>query len=450
VPEAPHGRVCGRLAQISSILSRHCPIWKISETTDTARVLCSSTPSRRSSEIRLAGVGDGGGRRRRWRRPAASTTSCGGSNLGDRLTLNYAPLPICPHRQPAFALRCSAFFVDFFPCDGRVFRVVLCGWRVPSIVNLRDRAWSPFVCVAMCRRTRHDSGCHKIFVFGALCRLVQALLTADPLVVSWVLCFGLVDVSLQGGGFLGWLQTILLRILFAFGPARTRIPAHETWWVSAPLHVFFDYVLAVGVCFGSTRCVGLLRPPPATPLAGHLVWRRHVGRSPSHHALRATCMELLPLVEMFCKYELQEDCSNLGALMLRFDFEAQLQTHVLGRALLLMLRDDDAGLEMSSRRMQFQAPLDPFEVIRSKLAAVDTAFQTLQPQVHLGVVCSGACPVAETAMAVFAMVVYMFVAVWSANTLKCKKLGSESTSVAFFSVPSVSVFFFLLCLCLRL
>lgn len=131
-------------------------------------------------------------------------------------------------------------------------------------------------------------------------------------------------------------------------------------------------------------------------------------------------MELLPLVEMFCKWELQEDCSNLGALMLRFDSEAQLQTHGLGRALLLMLRDDDAGLEMSTRRMQFEAPLNPFDAICSRLSAVNTAFQGLQPQVLLGVVCSSACLVAGMRMEVWAMVVCMFRAMWLAKTLKCK------------------------------
>lgn len=57
-------------------------------------------------------------------------------------------------------------------------------------------------------------------------------------------------------------------------------------------------------------------------------------------------MQLLPLVEMYCKWELKEDCSNLQELMLQFDSEAELETHELGRSLLHMLRDDDIGLRV--------------------------------------------------------------------------------------------------------
>ena len=119
---------------------------------------------------------------------------------------------------------------------------------------------------------------------------------------------------------------------------------------------------------------------------GQLVWRRHVRTSnPSRHALRATCMQLLPLLEMYCKYELQDDCSNLRELMLRFDSEAELETHELGRSLLHMLRDDDAGMEMYTQRMQFDAPSNPFYSIRGRLAEIDSAFRALQPQVRLHV-----------------------------------------------------------------
>lgn len=188
-----------------------------------------------------------------------------------------------------------------------------------------------------------------------------------------------------------------------------------------PPYVLFDFVFAVAACLLQRRIFVRFTTPAAPGAAGQLVWRRHVGRCPSPNALRATCMELLPLVEMFLKWELQEDCSNLGDLMQRFDSESQLETHVLGRALLLMLRDDDGGMEMSSRRMQFEAPLDPFAAIRIRIAAVDTAFQALQPQVLLGVVCPGSCTVAEMPMAVIAMDSYMLLALCSSNTVKCKK-----------------------------
>lgn len=72
---------------------------------------------------------------------------------------------------------------------------------------------------------------------------------------------------------------------------------------------------------------------------------------PSHRAVCATCAQLLPLIEMYCKWELQEDYSNLWELMLRFDSEADLATHDLGRSLLLMLHDDDAGMQIVPPRV---------------------------------------------------------------------------------------------------
>ena len=89
---------------------------------------------------------------------------------------------------------------------------------------------------------------------------------------------------------------------------------------------------------------------------------------------------------MYCKWELEEDCNNLRALMLRFDSEADLETHELGRSLLLMLRSDGAGLELLPQRMHVDRPPNPFEAIRSRLAAVDLAFRGLQAQVQLAVI----------------------------------------------------------------
>ena len=71
------------------------------------------------------------------------------------------------------------------------------------------------------------------------------------------------------------------------------------------------------------------------------MWRRHMhGHFPSLHGIRSSCMQLLPLVEMYCKYELQEDCIGLRDMMLRFDSELELGSHDLGRALLCMVRED--------------------------------------------------------------------------------------------------------------
>lgn len=128
----------------------------------------------------------------------------------------------------------------------------------------------------------------------------------------------------------------------------------------------------------------LFIPLPVCVCAGQLLWRRFdSARIPSHHSLCAACMQLLPLVEMYCKWELQEDCSNLGELMRRFDSEAELQSHDLGRSMLQIVRDDDVGLhQLLPRSLDAPTP-NPFAAIRSSLAAVDAAFQGMQPQVHV-------------------------------------------------------------------
>ena len=94
-------------------------------------------------------------------------------------------------------------------------------------------------------------------------------------------------------------------------------------------------------------------------------------------------MQLLPVVEMFCKWILEEDCSNLHQLMLRCDDERELESHELGRSLLSMIRDDNADLEMLPRPIRIDPPSNPFEVIRAGLAAVEVALRGLRPQVHV-------------------------------------------------------------------
>ena len=113
------------------------------------------------------------------------------------------------------------------------------------------------------------------------------------------------------------------------------------------------------------------------------MWRRHVQfPPPSHHVLRSTCMQLLPLVEMYCRWELQEDCSDLRALMLRFDSEHELRSHELGRSLLFMLHDDDVGLDIfPDHGLNIVRP-NPFDDIRERLRAADSAIIGLQSQVQ--------------------------------------------------------------------
>lgn len=114
------------------------------------------------------------------------------------------------------------------------------------------------------------------------------------------------------------------------------------------------------------------------------MWRQHCGLPlPSHHLLRTTCMQLLPLMEMYCKWELEEDCNNLRSLMLRFDSELELEAHELGRSLLFMVQDDDMGLNSLPQRVRPTSQPNPFDVVRERLAAVGSTIRDLHPQVHL-------------------------------------------------------------------
>lgn len=137
------------------------------------------------------------------------------------------------------------------------------------------------------------------------------------------------------------------------------------------------------MCVGTMQLV-LGRSHSRWFCAGQLVLRRFRQLpSPSHHAIRTACIQILPVVEMYCRYMLQEDCANLRSLMLRFDDEQELQSHDLGRSLLYMIRDDDSGLDMLSRRSHASAPHNPFEAVRARIAAVDLALVGLRPVVQV-------------------------------------------------------------------
>lgn len=117
--------------------------------------------------------------------------------------------------------------------------------------------------------------------------------------------------------------------------------------------------------------------------SGQVVWRRHVhGPPPSLHGIRSSCMQLLPLVEMYCKYELQEDCIGLRDMMLRFDSELELGSHDLGRALLCMVREDAENQDILPSPMPYVSRDNPFDVVRTRLLAAGTAITNLRQQVH--------------------------------------------------------------------
>ena len=123
---------------------------------------------------------------------------------------------------------------------------------------------------------------------------------------------------------------------------------------------------------------------PACVLPGQLLWRRfNSACPPSHSALRATFVQLLPLVEMYCKWVLCEECSNLWDLMVRFDSEAELGSHELGRSMLQMLHGDEGGLHIMPPPLPAPTAVSPFAATRATLAAMDVALQTMRPQVHI-------------------------------------------------------------------
>ena len=114
------------------------------------------------------------------------------------------------------------------------------------------------------------------------------------------------------------------------------------------------------------------------------MWQHQVHPPPpSQHAMRNTCMQLLPLVEMFCKWELQEDCSDLVSLMHRFDSQHQLESHELGRSLLAMLGDEDGRFESPPQHIPITAMPNPFDIVRERLAAAALAIRDLQVQACL-------------------------------------------------------------------
>ena len=93
-------------------------------------------------------------------------------------------------------------------------------------------------------------------------------------------------------------------------------------------------------------------------------------------------MQLLPLVEMYCRWELEEDCTDLQALMLWFDSEVDLESHELGRSLLFMVWDEDPGIDSLRWHVHSASRANPFHAVRERLVAVDLAFQDLHAHVH--------------------------------------------------------------------
>lgn len=94
------------------------------------------------------------------------------------------------------------------------------------------------------------------------------------------------------------------------------------------------------------------------------------------------CLRLLPLLEMYCRWELQEDCSDLQSLMHRYDSETELETHELGRSLLLMIRSDHVGFDGVPPRVDIGAHSNLFVEVRERLAAAAIAIEDLHMQVR--------------------------------------------------------------------
>ena len=114
------------------------------------------------------------------------------------------------------------------------------------------------------------------------------------------------------------------------------------------------------------------------------MWSSHGGlHPPSAQVVRTLCTQLLPLLEMYCRWELQEDCTDLRALMQRFDSETDLESHALGRSLLFMIRDEEAHIDRFPVHVPIVARENPFDAIRGRLSVLGMAIQDLRPQVNL-------------------------------------------------------------------
>ena len=83
---------------------------------------------------------------------------------------------------------------------------------------------------------------------------------------------------------------------------------------------------------------------------------------------------------MYCKWVLEEDCSSLRGLMLRFDSEVELESHELGRSLLDMIRYDDVGFINVPQPVPFITSASPFDAVRDRLAAAGTTIRGLREQ----------------------------------------------------------------------
>jgi hypothetical protein len=94
--------------------------------------------------------------------------------------------------------------------------------------------------------------------------------------------------------------------------------------------------------------------------------------------------------------------------MLRFNSEAALEAHELGRSLLGTVRDDDVGLRNLPPRQFAVSPVNPFDAIRARLAKVDHAIHSLHAQVQLDVDCLICVAVAVLLHPAPAVAAYMF------------------------------------------
>jgi hypothetical protein len=69
--------------------------------------------------------------------------------------------------------------------------------------------------------------------------------------------------------------------------------------------------------------------------------------------------------------------------MLWFDSEPKLKSHGLGRLLLFMIHDKNMSFDSLPWRICLDAPANPFNVVRNRLARMDLAIRDLHPLLHL-------------------------------------------------------------------
>lgn len=77
-------------------------------------------------------------------------------------------------------------------------------------------------------------------------------------------------------------------------------------------------------------------------------------------------MDILPLAEMYLRWDLQEDVCDLHSLMELLKCEDELHSHEFGQSFLLMIASDVGGIKGPSNRIRVAMLIDCFLEMRQR------------------------------------------------------------------------------------